>query len=72
MTIETKYNIGDMLWVGDYEEPTQYKVVGIKFCRWIEMGDDLVYITLNPKTREYSEMKEQFLFPTKEELIKSL
>lgn len=72
MTIETKYNIGDMLWVGDYKEPTQYKVVGIKFCKWDGMEEDLVYTMLNPKNNDYSNMVEKYLYPTKEELLKSL
>ena len=71
MTIETKYNIGDEVWVNVYDKPYSFIVKGIrlvcdKFRKRItyalleEGGDTLIYLD------------EKELYPTKEELLKSL
>ena len=71
MTIETKYNIGDEVWANVLNEPYNFIVKGIKFvCDRFhkritytlleEGGDTLIYLDENE------------LFPTKEELLKSL
>jgi radical SAM superfamily enzyme YgiQ (UPF0313 family) len=71
MTIETKYNIGDEVWVVSDGAPTQGKV------KWIDihvgrLGEEQItevrYQVLSYET-PYS---EGLVFPTKEELIKSL
>lgn len=51
MTIETKYNIGDEVWVKVQGNPTALKV-----------ENDDMNVALD----------EKYLFPTKEELLKSL
>ena len=71
MTIETKYNIGDEVWIMVRGECYQLKVVGIrtnslKYYKSIEYfvsedGDELSFT-----------FGESELFPTKEELLKSL
>lgn len=64
MTIETKYNIGDEVWLKTYS--------GNLFCDTIIeihiIQDGLiVYSLLN-----FADRAEDELFPTKEELLKSL
>lgn len=69
MTIETKYNIGDEVWFQDHEQPLRREIVGIEieiyakktFVKYVFCEDGFAY-----------EMHEQDLFPTKEELLKSL
>lgn len=72
MTIETKHNIGDEVWVQWLTRPTKMVVESIEFkkdayteCIW--------YFVVNPNNRQdcyYANECE--LFPTKEELLKSL
>ena len=71
MTIETKYNIGDEVWYKGFPNIYQLKVIGIKIIMRsslelieydvVEVDDD---IPLG--------IQEILLFPTKEELLKSL
>ena len=69
MTIETKYNIGDEVWFQDHEQPLSREIVGIEteiyakksLVKYVFCEDGFAY-----------EIYEQDLFPTKEELIKSL
>ena len=72
MTIETKYNIGDEVWVKAYAKATKCKVTGINFCKWGEMYENLLYTILDTKNCEYYDIEEKCLYPTKEELLKSL
>lgn len=66
MTIETKYNIGDKVWYRGYEEIFQDTICEIKVnidC----FGEARIHYIL------WSDVKEENdLFPTKEELLKSL
>ena len=66
MTIETKYNIGDEVWFTTYNNtPTSAKIIGIKI---IGSKNSLIeYIFL-----DYAERLESALYPTKQELLKSL
>ena len=71
MTIETKYNIGDEVWVANiFSEPIEVKVYGIV----AEVKDSNVlidyYVGFNKNGR--SLRKEELLFATKEELLKRL
>ena len=66
MTIETKYNIGDEVWRIKNNEPIVVKVIrAIAHCSsrrnhcWYKLSDK-------------SYLPEEELFPTKEELLKSL
>lgn len=71
MTIETKYNIGDEVWVsnvfGDTFNVTIYGVM-------VEVIDNKVLIDYRVGfDRDYCHLrKEELVFPTKEELLKSL
>ena len=76
MTIKTKYNIGDVAYVMYKNKVTSIKIVGMDIN--IEEGFDGQYI-LPATTRvvyydfgKYHLFNEQDLFPTKEELLKSL
>lgn len=64
MTIETKYNIGDEVWVMSYSNhPYCDRIVSIS----IESDLSIMYNFSSLFSREENE-----LFPTKEELLKSL
>lgn len=67
MTIETKYNIGDVVWYGGFEEPFQDKITNIH----IEI-DVLKNIYIHYEFFDDTIKEECQLFPTKEELLKSL
>ena len=72
MTIETKYNIGDEVWVEFFMEPTHMVVKSIEF-RKNENTESICYLVMNiTDRREWYNAKESELFPTKEELIKCL
>lgn len=67
LTIKTKYNIGDVVWYKGFEENFHDKIA----CIRIEVdcvGEISIYYELwNDVIKE-----EDKLFPTKEELLKSL
>lgn len=83
MTIETKFNIGDEVWFMDDNRPTNAKVCGyeIKYSKGLYFG---TYPSGGVKISTYYALiggnmlsdieiiEEELLFPTKEELIKSL
>lgn len=64
MTIETKYNIGDEVWVKTYSGNVYCnRITGIH----IKQDGLIAYSLLN-----FADRTENELFPTKEELLKSL
>ena len=71
MTIETKYNIGDEVWAEFADVPMLCKVVDIMM---IEDGQYIVviYFISSIDERVFGTRKASKLFPTKEELLKSL
>lgn len=72
MTIETKYNIGDEVWMEFFMRPTRMVVESIEF-RKDENTEDIWYFVVNINDRrECYNANESELFPTKEELLKSL
>ena len=70
MTIETKYNLGDEVWFMNEGEPISEKIVRIdveqyerkQFVQYTVVLSDVILTTFY----------EQEVFPTKEELLKSL
>ena len=71
MTIETKYNIGDKVWANFAGTPILCKVVDIT------MVEDVQYIIVayticSTDERVFGTRFGNELFPTKEELLKSL
>ena len=70
MTIETKFNIGDEVWFMNEGEPISEKIVRIdveqyerkQFVEYTVVLGDCILTTFY----------EQEIFPTKEELLKSL
>ena len=71
MTNETKYNIGDEVWVNVLDEPCNFIVKGIRFvCD--RFHKRIVYTVLEEGGEVLIYLDEQELFPTKEELLKSL
>lgn len=65
MTIETKYNIGDEVWFADGKQKKQ----GIIWCVFC-FGEMFFYQVMWKDTLYPT--YEKYLFPTKEELLKSL
>ena len=71
MTIETKNNIGDEVWVSVKGKPTKGKVRGIN-ARIGKLGDT-IYSRITYEVISYElPYIEDAVFPTKEELLKSL
>lgn len=70
MTIETKYNIGDEAWcINLRKEPMQAKIFRIN----VEVKRKNIYVEYSLSNKEYIvTRKVEELFPTKEELLKSL
>lgn len=72
MTIETKYNIGDKVWVEFFMEPIRMIVESIEF-RKDKNTENICYFVVNINDRrDCCDANESDLFPTKEELLKSL
>ena len=69
MTIGTKYNIGDEVWFRTLKFNKKAKVIGVT----INLREDGVIIEYGLERKGYYyQRRESDLFPTKEELIKSL
>lgn len=70
MTIETKHNIGDEVWfINLRKEPMQAKIFRIN----VEVRRKNIYVEYSLSNKEFIvTRKEDELFPTKEELLKSL
>ena len=71
MTIETKYNIGDEVWITNiFMNPIEVKIYGIV----AEIKDNKVLIDYHVGLSKDSSslIKEELVFLTKEELLKSL
>lgn len=66
MTITTKYNIGDEVWFIFGGKPYKSRVLGIKV--WSQDW----YIYCVRQFQSSGDILEELLFPTKEELLKSL
>ena len=71
MTITTKYNIGDKVWMAFFDTPKEVVITGIKYTL---LGISLICKYYNKHTGYESEVEipEELLYPTKEELLKSL
>lgn len=76
MTIKTKYNIGDELWFMANNKPTTIKVWNIIVEIKTKCDGQYTYGTHHKIYYQdyygYHKILEQELFPTKEELLKSL
>ena len=70
MTIETKYNIDDKVWFMNEGEPTSERIVRIDIEQYERK--QFVEYTVVLSDVILTSFYEQELFPTKEELLKSL
>lgn len=69
--IETKYNIGDEVWIEWFTTPTKMVVESLLFVKDAEI-EKIMYFVANPDDRrEFCDADESELFSTKEELLKS-
>lgn len=71
MTIETKYNIGDEVWCYIVGECFPLRVVGIRIL-WDKSYKSINYILSEDGVDLTITLGESVLYPTKEELLKSL
>ena len=69
MTIETKYNIGDKVWFTEENEPKSDVILSIEIN--VYKGECFIEYLLANDRCSYG-LDESTLFPTKEELLKSL
>lgn len=69
MTIETKYNIGDEVWVLLGNRPFEVKITDIYY---FAKERKATYYCSNIEFAFDTALYEEMLFPTKEELLKSL
>ena len=70
MTIETKYNIGDEVWAIVDNKPQKCRVGRIDTVH-IGLLSRISYFLLFDQQQYRFECKEEFVFHTKEELLKS-
>lgn len=72
MKIETKYDIGQEVWVIDDTQKAvnvQVQHIDVEFHSATPFDDDLLSIIYE---FGFGKRREEFVFPTKEELLKSL
>ena len=72
MKIETKYDIGQNVWViNDTQKAVNVQVqhIDVEFHSATPFDDDMLSITCE---FGFGKRREEFVFPTKEELLKSL
>ena len=70
MTIETKYNIGDEVWFLSYHYPRKARIYGMSL--YVSNSGEITLIYSITEKDVYWHKREKDLFPTKEELLKSL
>lgn len=70
MTIETKYNIGDEVWFLSYHYPRKARICGMSI--YVTNSGEITLIYSLAEKDVYWHKQERDLFPTKEELLKSL
>ena len=70
MTIETKYNIGDEVWFQDEKQPVNNEILGIEIETY-KHKQLIKYLFVHDGWFLFT-VCEDDLFPTKEELLKSL
>lgn len=72
MEIKTKYNIGDEVWWINENKAQTGEIVSIHFHQWSDTSCTMEYTISRYDVDERHKVYETFLFPTKEELLKSL
>ena len=71
MTIETKYNIGDEVWLMNENKAYVSFIEDVRVKR-NSKNTKIEYMVESMQKKDFGLKKEQELFPTKEELLKSL
>lgn len=71
MKIETKYNIGDKVWMSFFDKPKEVVITGIK-CTLRGISLICKYYNISKGCESDVEIPEDFIYPTKEKLLKSL
>lgn len=75
MTIETKYNIGEEVWFEWCGEIILAPIIGITISRDVDncvARYSFSYYPINAPKIPLIPLPEEYVFPTKEELLKSL
>ena len=70
MLIKTKYNIGDEVWGIVLDEIWNGKIAAIEIC--YSFGIERIEYKVFVEEEMHFMFKEEYIFPTKEELLKSL
>ena len=71
MTIDTKYNIGDEVWVNCLGDPIPFKVKSVNIHK-DRFHSFIFYDLLEDGESAFIRLQEDELFPTKEELVNHL
>jgi len=67
MVVTTKYNIGDTVWFISNDKVSTLDITGFNIT--VDSGKTVIKYNLH---YDVEELEEELLFPTKEELLKSL
>lgn len=71
MTIETKYNIGNIVWMYVLNEPTEVVITKVKTLSHSKFNTNVSY-RIKCVDEDYEvEISEKYLYKTKEELLNS-
>lgn len=72
MKIETKYNVGDKVWLITHNTICNLTITSIMFTSYHTFNSIKYGFGGTEKTGMFDLVEEKFVFPTKEELIASL
>lgn len=72
MKIETKYNVGDKVWLITHNTICNLTIKSIMVTSYPTFNSIKYGFGTTEKTRMFDFVEEKFVYPTKEELLKSL
>jgi hypothetical protein len=72
MKIETKYNIGDKVWLIAHNTICNLTITSIMATSYPTFNSIKYGFGRTEKTGKFDFVEEEYIFPTKEDLIKSL
>lgn len=75
MTITTKYNIGDVVWVSVYGEPVEVRILGVMYEQYPKHRERITYRILEVDIDDpfaSVTVPEDNIWGSKEELLKEL
>lgn len=72
MKIETKYSVGDTVFVMHNNKVVPIKIIGVHYSLDIWKGEHISYVGDITPVDSLSKFEEKYVFKTKEDLLKSL